>query len=100
MRHPFDGLVTAPAHTHRRSWLKGLVGAFAGLFVWKQAGAELIKLPAPIGAPGAPVMIGPDGRVIVGNPNDPEPFDPRASTAVRGEEGAAVTAPGAEAGVV
>src|SRR5262245_40133048 len=106
MRHPFDGItVPAPAEAapaaNRRSWLKGLLGALAGLFVWKTARAQVkieIAPAVPVDLPviRGPVVIGPDGRPIAvggagGGPGDPEPYDPRMSTAVRGEEGASVT---------
>src|SRR5262245_35977363 len=90
MRHPFDG-VEAPTHSRsRRAWLKGLLAAFAGLFVWRSARARCTGPP--------PAVFVPDGGTVVrreaGGRNDPEPFDHNPSTGVRGEEGASV-GPGA-----
>src|SRR5206468_796475 len=43
MSHPFDGIV--PAGTTRRSWLRGLFGAVAGLFAWRAVRAAAPPRP-------------------------------------------------------
>lgn len=112
MRHPFDGInaiqpvtsASSDTSANRRSWIKGLLSAFAGLFVWNRAEAQgkieiqIAKPAVPVqgiapAVPGVavPIRIRPDGSVEAVNSNDPEPMDLRSSSVVRGEEGASIS---------
>lgn len=68
MRHPFDGIIL-PENPARRSWLRGLFAAIAGLF-----GANIAYTAAP------------PPRKAVGPAPNPEP-----TTEAVGEEGAKST---------
>jgi len=49
MSHPFDGIV--PAGTTRRSWLRCLFGAVAGLFAWRTVRAAAPPRPERLPMP-------------------------------------------------
>lgn len=86
MQHPFDGILVAENNS-RRSWLRGVFAALAGLFGTTAAGAAAPPWRRPI----SPEPPGPPGKRLVPRPGGKSDtmalHETGRSTRALGEEG-------------